>query len=103
MLPAREKLLLRPLRAVRSERERVLAAFFTAFHDGFVEAVAEAGGHFVDLVGTIDFDGLAGGVQRDLAMLAATQVLLEIGSHLAGDAVVDQVIEHGQKLSARHF
>ena len=37
------------------------AAFFASGHDGGVEAFAEVGGKVVDLVGAIDFDGLAGG------------------------------------------
>jgi len=83
--------------------EPSLAAFFAAFHDGFVEAVAEGGGHLVDFVGAVDFDGLAGGVESDFAVLAAAEVFLEVGAHLSRHGVIDHVVEHGQKLSARHF
>jgi hypothetical protein len=47
------------MQGVFSRSLKVLAAFFAAFHDGFMEAVAEAGWHFVDLVGTIDLNRLA--------------------------------------------
>ncbi len=79
------------------------AAFFAAGHDGGVEAFAEAGGHVVDLVGAIDLDGFAGGVEGDFAVLAAAQMLLEVGAHLSGNGVVDHVVEQGEKLSAGHF
>ena len=95
-------MILSTIRRCISGKMQMLAAFFAPFHDGFVEAVAKSRRHLVDLVGAIDLDGFAGSVQRDLAVLAALQMLLEIGAHLAGDAVVDQVVEHGQKLSARH-
>ena len=38
-----------------------LAALFAAGHDGGVEALAEAGGEHVNLVGTIDLNGFPGG------------------------------------------
>jgi hypothetical protein len=36
-------------------------------------------------------------------MVAAAQMLLQIGAHLRGDNVIDQVVKLGQKLSAGHF
>src|SRR5215469_9192797 len=92
-----------PFGRYRYAGKRDSAALFAALHDGFVESVAETGGHFVDLVGAIDLNGFAGGVEGDLAMLAATKVVLQIGAHITGHGVVDQVIEQCQELSARHF
>ncbi len=80
-----------------------LAAFFAAGHDGGVEALAEAGRHFVELVRAIDLDGFAGGAEGDFAVLAAAHMLLEVGAHLPGGGVVDQVVEQGKKLGAGHF
>ena len=91
------------VKLVRDFRAGGLTAFFAAFHDGFVEAVAEGSGHFVDLVGAVDLDGFAGGVQGDFAVLATLEVLLQVGAHLSRYGVIDHVVEHGQKLSARHF
>ena len=68
-----------------------------------MEAVAETGRHVVDLVGTIDLDRFARGAEGDLAVLTSAQVLLQVTPHLGGYRVVDQVIEHGEELSARHF
>ncbi len=84
------------------DRLRALAAFFAPGHDGGVEAVAEAGRHLVELVGAVDLDGFAGRREGDLAMLAALEVLLEVGPHRDG-SVVDHVVEQGKKLGAGHF
>ena len=36
-------------------------------------------------------------------MLATAHVFFQVGSHRRRDFVVDHVVEHGEKLSARHF
>jgi hypothetical protein len=79
------------------------AALFAACHDGGVEALAEAGGQIVNLVGAIDLNGLARGAERYFAVLAAAQMLLQVSAHLGSYRVVDQVVEQGEELSARHF
>jgi hypothetical protein len=68
-----------------------------------VEAFAEVGGKVVDLVGAIDFDGLSSGVEGDLAVIAAVEVLLQFGAGLGGDRVVDEIVEKSEKLRAGHF
>ncbi len=78
-------------------------AFFTAGHDGGVEAFAEAGGELVDLVGTIDFNGLAGGIKGDFTVLAALEVLLELGAGFGRHRIVDEVVEEGEKFRTGHF
>src|SRR6266568_1128290 len=88
---------------VLGSQETWSAAFFAAGHYGGVQAFTEAGGHVVNLVGAIDLDGLAGGVEGDLAVIATLQVFLEVRSHLGGYRVVDQIVEQGEELSARHF
>src|ERR1017187_850971 len=55
---------------------RSSAAFFAEGHDGGVEAFAEVGGQIINLMGAIDFNGLAGGVERELAVVTAAQMLL---------------------------
>ena len=79
------------------------AAFFAAGHDGGVEAFAEAGGHVVDLVGAVDFDGLAGGRESDFAVLAALEVLLQVGAEGGRHRVVNEIVEKGEELCAGHF
>jgi len=80
-----------------------LAAFFAAGHDGGVEAVAEAGGEIVNLMGAVNLDGLAGGIEDDLAVAAFAEVGLQLGADLGGYRVVDQVVEQGEELFAGHF
>jgi len=79
------------------------AATFTAGHDGGVEALAQSGGQFIDLVGAVDFDGLAGGVEDDLAVAAASQMRLQLGANFGGHSAVNQIIEKAEKLFAGHF
>jgi len=79
------------------------AALLAAGHDGGVEALAQAGWEVVNLMGSIDFDGLPRGVENDLAVPAAAQVGLQFGARLGGHRVVDQVVEKGEKLFAGHF
>ena len=84
--------------------EREASAYFLALlHDRAVQPLAYFRGKLVDLVALEDLDGLARGIQSDLAVLAAAQMLLQIGAHLRGHFVVNEVIELGQKLSASHF
>lgn len=78
-------------------------AFFASGHDGCVEAFAEAGGEFVDLVRAVDLNGLARGVQGDFAMLAAFEVLLELGAGFWRNRVVDEVVEEGEEFRTGHF
>jgi hypothetical protein len=79
------------------------AAFFAAGHDGGVKALAETGGEFVNLVGTIDFNSFTGGVEGDFAVLTAFEVLLQLGSGVGVHRVVNQVVEEGEEFSAGHF
>ena len=78
-------------------------AFLAAGHDGGVEAFAEAGGKVVDLVGTVDFNGLARSVENHLAVPAAAQVGLQFCARFGSHRIVDQVVEKGEKLFASHF
>ena len=77
-----------------------LTAFFTAGHDGGVQAFAKAVGKVVDLVRAVDLDGLAGGIENHFAVSAFVQVFLDFGAGLRGDGVVDQVVKQGDELSA---
>jgi hypothetical protein len=81
----------------------LLAAPFAASHDGGVETFAEIGRQVVDLVGTIDFNGFTGCIQGDFAMLATTEVLLQIGTHFGRNGVVNQIVEQRNEFSAGHF
>src|ERR1700686_5097939 len=76
------------------------AAFFAPGHDGGMEALAETGRAFVDLLDLLDLDGLVSGAEGDFAVLAAAQMFLQVSTHLGGYRVGDQVVEQSQKLSA---
>jgi hypothetical protein len=80
-----------------------LTAFFAAGHDGGVEALTEAGGEIVDLMGAVDLDGLAGGRERDFAVVAVFEMGLQFAARLHGDFVVDQVVKQSEKFCAGHF
>ena len=67
-----------------------------------MEAFAEVGGQVVDLVGTVDLDGLAGGVEYDFAVVALVKMLLDLGARFSGNGVVNQVVEQGDKFGAGH-
>lgn len=58
---------------------------------------------FVEFVAAVDLDRLARGVQRDLAVFALTQVLLQVGAQRKSRVLIEHLIELSQKLSARHF
>ena len=51
-------------------------------------------------MGAVNLDGFAGGAQGYFAVFAALEMCLQIGTHRVGHAVVDQVVEKGNKLSA---
>ena len=73
---------------------RFSAAFLAPLHDRLVQPLAEAHRHLVHLVGPVNLDRLARGAQCNFAVLAAAQMFLQIGAHLGGYRIVDQVIEH---------
>jgi len=79
------------------------AALLAAGHDSGVEAVAQAGGQVVDFVRAVDFDGLAGGVEDDLAVATSAQMRLQFGACIGGYRVVDEVIEKAEEFFAGHF
>jgi hypothetical protein len=74
----------------------------TLLHDGGVEALAELGGKLVDLMLAVDGDGLAGGVEDDLAVVALADVGLDLGEELRVDFAIEVVGELGEKISAGH-
>jgi hypothetical protein len=79
------------------------AALLASGHDGGVESFTQIGGQVVDFVGAVDFDGLAGGIEDDLAVSATAQMGLQLGAHIGGHLVVDQIVEKGKKVFAGHF
>jgi hypothetical protein len=58
-------------------------------HDGGVEAFAELGGEFVEFVVAVDGDGLAGGVEDYLAVVAGGGV----GAHFFEEFGADLAVE----------
>jgi len=67
-----------------------LAAFG---HNGLVQALAQIFGQLVQLVAAVDLDGLPRRVQRDLAVLALFEMMLEIGTQRNGRVLIEHFIE----------
>jgi hypothetical protein len=57
--------------------------------DGLVEPLPQVIGQLVQLVAAIDLARLPRGTQRDLAMFAAAEVLLEIGPERNGRVLIE--------------
>jgi hypothetical protein len=68
-----------------------------------VESLAKTYGKIINLMGAVDFDSLACGIEDDLAVLAAAQVGLQFSARFGSHRVIDQIIEKGEKLFAGHF
>jgi len=68
-----------------------------------MKPVAQPGGQIVQLMGPVNLNRLASGVEDHLAGTAVAQMLLQIGARFGGQRVVDQIIEKGEKLFAVHF
>jgi hypothetical protein len=60
-------------------------------HDGGVEAFAELGGELVEFVVAVDGDGLAGGVEDYLAVVAGGGVGAHFFEELGADLAVEVV------------
>jgi hypothetical protein len=71
-------------------------------HNGGVEALAELGGDLVDLVIFVDRDGLAGGVEHDLAVAAGGGVGADLFEELGADVAVKIVSELREEIGAGH-
>jgi len=56
------------------------AAFFATRHNRGVQAITQAGGHFVDFVRAIDLDSLSGGVEGYFAVRTTVQMILQFGA-----------------------
>jgi hypothetical protein len=56
-----------------------------------VEAFAEFGGDLVELIASVDFDGLTSGVEDDAAVLAAGGVFLNLGAEIGAELLVEVV------------
>jgi len=77
---------------VRGSRDGFgLAAGLAAFHDGGTQTGGEVFWQVVGFVAAIDIDGLAGGVDDDLAMVAGAEVLLDLGEQVGVDATVEVI------------
>jgi len=71
-------------------------------HNGGVQALAEFGGELVDLVLAVDGDGLAGGVEDDLAVVALADVGLDFGEEFGFYLAVEVVGELSEEVGAGH-
>jgi hypothetical protein len=84
--------------ALGMENTGRLAAVLALGHDGGVKAIPHSIWELVDLMGAIDFDSLARGAESNFTVFAAAKMLVEKGTCLAGDLVINQFVQHRQKL-----
>ena len=56
-----------------------------------MKALAQLVGDLVDLVSLVDFDGLAGGIEDDLAVLASSGVGANLREKLGAEAFVEVI------------
>jgi hypothetical protein len=76
---------------------------FAAFcHNGFVEAGSEGGWELVQLIIAVNFDGLPGGVEDDVAFMAPMQVLIQLNLKAFGDPAVEIIRQFLQKVFTLH-
>ena len=71
-------------------------------HDGGVEALPEFGRELVEFVVAVDGDGLAGGVEDYLAVVAGGGVGAYFFEELGADLAVKVVGKLAEKVSAGH-
>jgi hypothetical protein len=67
-----------------------------------VEALAELGGDLVDFVVFVDRDGLAGGVEHDLAVAAGGGVSADLFEKFRADVTVKIISELREEIGAGH-
>jgi hypothetical protein len=71
-------------------------------HDGGVQPLAQFGGKLNDLVLAVDGDGLARGVEDDLAVVTLIDVSLNFGKQIGFNLSVEKVGELAKKVGAGH-
>ena len=79
-----------------------LAAAFAFRQDGSLQALSQRCRQLIQLMLTINFDRLPGGIQGDDAVLTLAQMQLEIRTQRGRHGVVNQIVEFGQKFRAGH-
>jgi hypothetical protein len=67
-----------------------------------VEPLTEFGRKLVDLVFSVNGDGLAGRIENDLAVVALTHVLLNLSEEIGVDLTVKVVGELAKEVGAGH-
>jgi hypothetical protein len=71
-------------------------------HDGGVQALTELGRDLVDLMILVDRDGLAGGVEYDLAVAAGGGVGADLFEELRADVAVKIISKLREEIGAGH-
>ncbi len=80
--------------------ERPESAAGALLHDGGVQALAQLGRKLVELVLAVDGDGLARGVEDDLAVVALTDVGLDFGEEFGIDLTVKVIGKLAEEICA---
>ena len=80
----------------------VFVLVFTLGDDGLVEFVADRFGKGINVVIAVDFDGLAGCVADDEAVVAPLKMLLQLRLELDVDTAVEVFVQFFKKVFALH-
>lgn len=80
----------------------VFVLVFTLGNDGLVEFVADRFGKGINVVIAVDFDGLAGCVADDEAVVAPLKMLLQLRLELDVDTAVEVFVQFFKKVFALH-
>lgn len=68
-----------------------------------MQSIAQSLGQVVQRVRAVNLNCLARRVQRNFAVVAAVQMVLQLAARLQGDLVVNQIVKQCKKFRAGHF
>jgi len=67
-----------------------------------MEPLLELGGQLVELVVAVDLNGLAGGIENDLAVFAGVGVGADLLEQFGADVAVEVIGEFAEEIGAGH-
>jgi len=67
-----------------------------------MKPLLELGGKFVELVVAVDLNGLAGGIENDLAVFAGVGVGADLLEQIGADVAVEVIGKFAEEIGAGH-
>jgi len=67
-----------------------------------MKPLLELGGQFVELVVAVDLNGLAGGIENDLAVFAGVGVGADLLEQIGADVAVEVIGKFAEEIGAGH-